>query len=78
MRNFNKKYAQEMCDIYELKLEDIVKDSNKKNFEISPAKLQAICLRNIDNSLKNNINNKENLEKINGKILIHRKKCYNN
>lgn len=57
MNNFNKKEAQEMCDIYNLKLEDIVKDSNKKDFTISPSKLQALCLENIDNTLKN-IDNK--------------------
>lgn len=52
MPNFTKTEAQEMCDIYDLKLEDIVSDSNKKDFTISPAKLQALCLENIDKSLK--------------------------
>lgn len=53
MNNFGKKEAQEMCDIYGLKLEDIVKDSNKKDFTISPSYLQALCLENIDKSMKN-------------------------
>jgi hypothetical protein len=41
-----------MCDIYNLKLEDLVKDSNKKDFTISPSYLQALCLENIDKSMK--------------------------
>lgn len=69
MGNFDRKYAQEMCDIYGLKLEDLVTGSDKKNFEIAPSKLQAICLRNIDNSLKNN----QELEKVDGLVKLHRR-----
>lgn len=53
MNYFTKKEAQEMCDIYGLKLSDIVKDSNKEDFSISPSELQAICLENVDALLKN-------------------------
>lgn len=52
MNNFKKEQAQEMCDIYGLKLEDLVEDSNKKDFTISPSYLQALCLENLDNALK--------------------------
>jgi hypothetical protein len=52
MNDFNKEEAQQMCDIYNLKLEDLVKDSNKKDFTISPSYLQALCLENIDKSMK--------------------------
>lgn len=72
MNNFDKEQAQEMCNIYELKLEDIVNGTNKKDFRISPAKLQAICLCNIDNSLKNNVSDSNILKNKNGRILIHR------
>ena len=57
MTNFNKERAQEMCQLYDLKLSDLVKNSNEKDFTISPSYLQALCLENIDKSLKN-INNK--------------------
>lgn len=70
MKDFSKKEAQEMCDIYSLKLEDIVKKSNKPDFKISPSKLQAICLKNIDNSLKSQV--KVDKEYIDGRILLHR------
>lgn len=69
MDNFNKDEAQEMCDIYGLELSNVVKNSNSNKFSISPAKLQALCLKNIDNKLKGNLNNKEY---INGRIVIHR------
>lgn len=52
MPYFTKKEAQEMCDIYGLRLEDIVKDSDKKSFTIGPSALQALCLENIDKSMK--------------------------
>lgn len=52
MQEFGKKEAQAMCDIYHIKLEDIVKDSDKKDFVISPSYLQALCLENIDKSMK--------------------------
>ena len=68
MKNFNRKEAQKMCDIYGLKLEDIVEKSYKSDFRISPSKLQAICLENVDNSLKGG--------KVvrNGLVVIHRRK----
>ena len=52
MKVFDKASAQEMCDIYDLKLEDIVPDCNKKGFTISPSELQALCLENIDKNMK--------------------------
>lgn len=53
MNYFTRDEAQEMCNIYDLKLDDIVDNSNDKDFSISPAELQAICLENVDSSLKN-------------------------
>lgn len=53
MDEFDRKQAQEMCDIYDLKLSDIVKNSHEKDFTISPSYLQALCLENVDKSLKN-------------------------
>ena len=53
MNYFTRDEAQEMCSIYDLKLDDIVDNSNDKDFSISPAELQAICLENVDSSLKN-------------------------
>ena len=50
---FTKTEADEMCALYDLKLEDLVKDSNKKNFKISPSYLQALCLENVDKNMKN-------------------------
>ena len=41
-----------MCSLYELKLSDVVTESDTENFTISPSKLQALCLENIDKSLK--------------------------
>ena len=52
MTEFDAKRAQEMCDIYDLKLENIDPDCHKKNWKISPSKLQAICLQNIDTTMK--------------------------
>lgn len=53
MDEFGKKEAEEMCKIYDLKLSDVVSDYNKKDFVISPSKLQALCLENIDKQMKN-------------------------
>ena len=52
MNNFNAKEAQEMCDIYGLKLEELVEDSKNEDFRISPSKLQALCLENLDSVMK--------------------------
>lgn len=52
MNDFDKIQAEEMCGIYELKLSDVVDNYNDDNFKISPAYLQALCLENIDKSLK--------------------------
>ena len=52
MKEFDRDEAQEMCDIYGLQLDDIVDGAKKKDFTISPAKLQAICLEKVDESLK--------------------------
>lgn len=54
--NFNKKEAEEMCKTFDLTLSDIF--SNKEitdKFEISPAKLQALCMENINRSVKGSI-----------------------
>lgn len=55
MKEFNKKEAEEMCSIYNLTLKDVLpkEEYNMKGFVISPSKLQALCLENIDKSLKN-------------------------
>ena len=52
MNEFNKYQAIEMCNLYDLKLYDLVDNSNEKDFTISPSYLQALCLENIDKSLK--------------------------
>ena len=52
MTEFNKKEAQEMCDIYHLRLEDLVDNSDDKDFKISPSYLQTLCLENVDKSMK--------------------------
>ena len=52
MNEFNREQAEEMCKIYDLRLSDLVKNSYDKNFTISPSYLQALCLENIDKSLK--------------------------
>ena len=49
---FTRKEADEMCSLYDLRLEDLVKDSNNKDFTISPSYLQALCLENIDKNMK--------------------------
>lgn len=52
MNDFNKEQAEEMCKIYGLNLFDLVMNSEEENFTISPSYLQALCLENIDKSLK--------------------------
>lgn len=52
MNDFNKEQAEEMCSLYDLKLSDLVANSDEDNFIISPSYLQALCLENIDKSLK--------------------------
>lgn len=52
MKQFDKEDAQQMCDLYGLKLEKLVEGSDKKGFTISPSQLQAICLENVDNEMK--------------------------
>ena len=53
LKDFNRKEAEEMCKLYDLKLEDVIsKGINKPDFSISPAKLQAKCLEKIDTTLK--------------------------
>ena len=52
MPNFTRDEAEKMCALYSLKLDDIVENANRKDFSISPAHLQAICLENVDKSLK--------------------------
>ena len=52
MNDFNKEQAEEMCSLYDLKLSDLVNNSDDINFTISPSYLQALCLENIDKALK--------------------------
>lgn len=52
MNEFDKDQAQEMCDLYDLKLNDLVKDTDRRDFTISPSYLQALCLENVDKALK--------------------------
>jgi SpoVK/Ycf46/Vps4 family AAA+-type ATPase len=52
MNEFTKDQAQEMCKLYDLKLSDLVDNANDDNFTISPSYLQALCLENIDKTLK--------------------------
>lgn len=52
MDYFNKTEAKEMCKLYDLKLEDVVENYNRSKFTISPAQLQALCIKNIDKKLK--------------------------
>lgn len=70
MKDFNKNDAQTMCDMYNLKLSDIIRNSDKKNFRISPAKLQALCLNNLDAKFKTG------LTKCNGLIKISKRKSF--
>lgn len=53
MNSFDRDEADDMCAIYDLKLEDVYKKPIDKNFKISPSYLQALCLENIDKALKN-------------------------
>ena len=53
MVDFDEKYAEEFCNLYDLHLSDVV-DDIPKDFTISPAKLQALCMENIDKALKKN------------------------
>lgn len=41
-----------MCALYDLKLEDVIDGKIKDDFKIQPAKLQALCLQNIDDTMK--------------------------
>ena len=52
MTDFDRSQAEEMCAIYDLKLEDIVDNCNTEDFTISPSYLQALCLENVDKALK--------------------------
>ena len=52
MNEFTEKEAKEMCAVYGLKLKDVVTEKITKDFVISPAKLQALCLEKIDKGLK--------------------------
>ena len=52
MPDFNKDEAIEFCNLYDLQLEDVITKSNNKNFRISPAELQALCISNIDKQIK--------------------------
>lgn len=70
MSEFNKDDAQEMCDMYNIKLSDVVDSSIKKNFKIAPAKLQALCLNSLDSRLKSG------LEKHNGLIRIKSRRSH--
>ena len=70
MDYFDESMAQDMCDIYGLRLCNITKKVNDKNFRISPAKLQSMCLANIDLSIKNG------LQKVDGLIRIGPHKKY--
>ena len=52
MKDLDLEDAKKMCELYSLRIEDIVPDWKKADFRISPSKLQAICIDNIDKSLK--------------------------
>lgn len=52
MPDFDKEEAIKFCNLYDLQLEDICPKSNNKNFRISPAELQALCISNIDKRIK--------------------------
>lgn len=54
MIDFDKNDAEEFCALYDLNLSDVTDDYDKKDFTISPAKLQALCMENIDRSFKGN------------------------
>lgn len=52
MKDFKESEAREMCQIYGLQLEDIVKGKIDEKFKISPSYLQALCMENIDSKFK--------------------------
>lgn len=54
MKEFGITEAEEMCNIYNLSLDDVFENQEykKKDFVVSPSKLQAMCLENIDKALK--------------------------
>ena len=52
MVNFDKEYAQKMCDIYDLDLKTICPDCDTDGWTVSPSYLQAQCLENVDKALK--------------------------
>lgn len=52
MPDFGKEEAIDFCNLYDLQLEDICPKANNKNFRISPAELQALCISNIDKRIK--------------------------
>ena len=54
MIDFDKDHAEEFCKLYDLTLSDVVDGDINKDFTISPAKLQALCMENIDKSFKKN------------------------
>ena len=51
MNEFDRKEAEEMCKLYDLRLVDVI-GRYEKDLTISPSYLQALCLENIDKSLK--------------------------
>lgn len=54
--NFHKEEAEMMCNIFDLTLSDVIPDKKiTDKFEISPAKLQALCMENIDKTIKGTI-----------------------
>lgn len=52
MPDFSKAEAIDFCNLYDLQLEDICDNVNTKNFRISPAELQVLCISNIDKRIK--------------------------
>jgi SpoVK/Ycf46/Vps4 family AAA+-type ATPase len=52
MSYFDKNEAQEMCDLYGLKLEDLVGKIESDDWRMSPSELQALCIENVDSELK--------------------------
>ena len=52
MKDFDEDMAEDMCELYDLSLADLIKEPIGKNFTIQPAKLQALCLENIDADMK--------------------------
>lgn len=50
---FGEEEARKMCDLYSLKLEDVVKHKIEKGFKISPSDLDTLCGEMLDKSIKN-------------------------